>query len=114
MSEESPQQSGSLSEETIFQLLSHSHRLALLDCLNKYDETLTLADLSEEVASEMVEEPLEEIDAESVKEVYISLYHSHIPRLEAHNIVQYDHEQDLVTLDFRGDQLVTYMNKINE
>lgn len=114
MSEESPQQTEALSRETAFQLLSHSHRLALLDCLDAYDEPITLADVSEQVASEIEDEPLEDIEAESVKRIYISLYHSHIPRLEAHDIVQYNQERDLVTLDSRGDQLVAYMRQIHE
>lgn len=111
MNDESPRQIESLSRKTAFQLLSHSYRLALLDCLEAYDETLTLADASEQVASKIEDAPVEEIEAESVKRIYLSLYHSHVPRLEAHDIVQYDQEQDLVTLDSRADQLVAYMNQ---
>lgn len=111
MIEESPQQVEALAPETAFQLLSHSTRIGLLECLKDYDETLALADVSEEVACTVEDKPVQNIEAESVKQIYMALYHSHIPRLEAHDIVQYDQERDLVTLTERGHQLAEYLNQ---
>lgn len=114
MSEESPQQVEALAPETAFQLLSHSTRLGLLECLNDYDETLALADAAEEIACAVDDKPIQEIEAESVKQIYMSLYHSHLPRLEAHGIVYYDQEHDLVALTDRGHQLVEYLDRFKE
>lgn len=109
MSEESLQQLEPLDPATAFELLSHSTRIGLLECLADYDETLALADAAEEIACAVEDKPVQDIEAESVKQIYMALYHSHIPRLEAHNVVQYDQDRDLVALTDRGHQLATYL-----
>lgn len=114
MIDESPQQVESLAPETVFQLLSHSIRLGLLECLNDYDQTLALADASEEIACAVEDKPVQDIDAESIKRIYMSLYHSHIPQLEVHDIVHYNQERDLVALTDRGHQLAEYLNQFKE
>lgn len=111
MSEDSLQQVEALDPATAFQLLSHSIRLGLLECLNDYDETLALADAAEEIACAVEDKPIQDIEAEFVKRIYMSLYHSHIPRLEGHDIVRYDQERDLVALTDRGHQLTEYLDR---
>lgn len=111
MSEELPRQLEPLAPATAFELLSHSTRIGLIECLADYDETLALADAAEEVAGAVEDKPVQEIEAESVKQFYMALYHSHIPRLEAHDVVQYDQERDLVALTDRGHQLATSLHQ---
>lgn len=111
MSEELPQQLEPLAPATAFQLLSHPTRIGLLECLADYDETVALADASEGIACAVEDKPVQDIEAESVKQIYMALYHSHIPRLEAHNVVQYDQERDLVALTDRGHQLATSLHQ---
>lgn len=114
MNEESSEQAGALAPETAFELLSHSRRLGLLECLKDHDETLGLTDASEAVASAVEDKPVQEIEADTVKQISMALYHSHIPRLEEHGIVDYDQERDLVRLTDRGHQLAEYMNRFKD
>lgn len=114
MSDETPQQVAALAPETVFQLLSHSTRYGLLECLSDHDETLALADASEEIARAVEDEPVQAIEADTVKRIYMALYHSHIPKLVDHDIVSYDQEHDLVALTERGHQLVEYLTRFEE
>lgn len=114
MSEELQQELEPLAPETVFELLSHSTRRGLLECLTEHDETLALADVSEEVAAAVEDERVQDIEAEAIKQVYMALYHSHIPKLEHHGIVTYDQEHDLVALTERGHQLAEYLNRFEE
>lgn len=111
MSDESQDHVEAGAPETTFELLSHSKRLGLLECLKAYDETLALADAAEEIASAVEDKPVQDIDAEFVKRIYMALYHSHIPRLEAHDIVHYDQENDLVALTERGHEMAEYLEQ---
>lgn len=114
MSEESQQLGEPLAPGTAFKLLSHSTRRGLLECLDEYDETLALADVSEEVAVAVEDERVQDIEAQTVKRVYMALYHSHIPELRDRGIVTYDQEHDLVALTERGSQLAEYLNRFKE
>lgn len=103
---------GGLSHDTVFDLLNHPYRRALLSCLETHGTPLTLPDAAEEVACSVEDEPIQRIDAETIKRIYTNLYHSHIPRLEAHDAVQYSQERDMVALTQRGTQLATYHDQL--
>lgn len=77
--------------------LSRSRRRYLLHCLNTAGQPLALADLSEDIAGREVE-PQAEVDEECVKDVYLSLYHTHVPKLADANFVEYDQKRREVTL----------------
>lgn len=73
-----------------------SLRPVLLACLNEFDEPVTLPDLADEIAIRQADAEITDIPGEHVKEIYLSLYHSHIPRLADAGILEYDQETDLV------------------
>lgn len=81
----------------VYECLSRSRRRYLLYCLNTAGHPLPLADLAEAVA-EMEVETQSELDDEFVKEVYMSLYHAHVPKLADAGLVEYSQEQDEVKL----------------
>ena len=83
---------------TAIRLLSHSYRRALLACLDYHGEPITLADAAEWVAIEVTGKQLPDISAETVKEIYLTLYHSHIPRLQAYEVIEYSQDQDMIAL----------------
>ena len=84
--------------DTVFGLLADRRRRQFLTVLDAHGETLTLADAADEVAEREHECPLSDISAETVMQVYMSLYHSHVPKLANAGVVEYDQENDLVTL----------------
>lgn len=84
--------------DTIFDLLSSPRRRHVLRCLDEYDDPLALADLADEVAVREYDRPLTETSPEEVKRIYVSLYHTHVPKLEDAGVVEYNQERDLVSL----------------
>lgn len=81
-----------------FALLSHRQRRYALGCLREYESPMALADLADEVAVRECDAPITELSGETVKRVYLSLYHTHVPKLAAAGVVRYDQQRDEVTL----------------
>ena len=91
--------------DILFEALAHQRRRYALRSLDNYDAPLALADLAEEVAVQEQDVPITYIPAEDVKQIYISLYHNHLPKLEEASLVRYDQETDSVVLADTGEQL---------
>ena len=81
--------------ETVFRILSNQRRRLVLRCLQEH-RTVTLPDLAELIAEWESGDEITELPPEQVRDVYFSLYHTHIPKLEDANFVRYEQESDLV------------------
>lgn len=100
--DESLADSGSASVPTLDSLLdalTDQRRRFALRCLSEYDTPMTLADLADEVAVREQERPLSEIPADDVMQVYLSLYHAHVPKLVDAGVAEYSQEQDMVDFE---------------
>jgi DNA-binding transcriptional ArsR family regulator len=82
--------------DAIFAVLAHRRRRYVVTLLWECDEAISLPDLADEIAVRENGNPISQISADYVKEVYLSLYHTHIPKLDDADIVEYVQEQDLV------------------
>ncbi|MFC7154297.1 hypothetical protein ACFQPA_02350 [Halomarina halobia] len=87
------------SVDTHLRLLSNRRRRYALACLQEYGPSIALADLADEVAVREHDAPLPAIDERAVLDVYMSLYHSHVPKFVDAGIVEYDQERDLVRIE---------------
>lgn len=76
--------------DTAFELLSNSRRRFVLSTVRKRDEPVELSELSAAVAAHEAGISTEAVDAAEQKRVYVSLYQSHIPKLESAGFVEYD------------------------
>lgn len=85
-----------LSADTVFELLAARRRRYLLESLAEHGYSLTLADLADEVAARETGAHITEIPEGDVLDIYLSLYHTHLPKLEAAKVVAYDQDNDLV------------------
>lgn len=83
------------------ELCAHPYRRRLLICLDRH-VTVSLADVADELAVWGDTRLLIEIPAEDVKDIYMELYHTLLPRLKRANVVVYDQERDLVSLSGYG------------
>ncbi|WP_128476097.1 DUF7344 domain-containing protein [Halorussus pelagicus] len=81
-------------------LADFRRREALVTLLNHED--LSLPDLADEVTIAERGEPLTRIDADDVLQVYLSLYHTHVPKLARAGLVDYDQDDDYVALTDAG------------
>jgi hypothetical protein len=66
---------------------------------------MTLPDLADECVMMEHGNALDDIPAETVKQMYMSLYHTHIPKLVEASVVEYDQESDSVALGPNATQL---------
>lgn len=111
MSGRSPDQSESSSKPRIFRLLASSRRRILLSCLQTADLPLHLSDLAREIAVREHDSPPTELPDEARKEIYLSLYHTHVPKLEEYGIVKFNQERKTLELTNKADHLTPYLER---
>lgn len=86
------------SPDVLFDVLADPRRRYALRALGESRLPMALADLADEVATRERGKPITDVSAEAVKQVYLSLYHSHVPKLVDADIAEYTQERDLVAL----------------
>ncbi|MUW14679.1 hypothetical protein GJ633_08370 [Halorubrum sp. CBA1125] len=99
-----------LSQDALFSLLSNPRRRFILQYLNRTGETIQLQDLATEVAAWENETEPENLTGKQRKRLYVSLYQTHIPKLEAAGIVDYDGDTGEIRLTDRGNDLNRYLD----
>ena len=97
MSESEP-----LTKDEVFEILSNSRRRQILHHLHQHDDQASLQALARSTASGETEG---ELTDDKVKRFYISLYQTHIPKLEESGLVQYDRDSQEVVLTARVEEL---------
>lgn len=86
------------SKDELFQILSNSRRRYIIFYLSEAGESLPLKELATKIAAAESGTPESDITAEERQRVYISLYQTHLPKLEEADIVSYDDEERTVEL----------------
>lgn len=89
-------EAGPLSLDRAFGLLAEERRRYALLCLRAHRPTMTLGDLADEVATHEFDCRFAEIDPGEILEIYLSLYHTHIPKLANSGLLEYDQDRDMV------------------
>lgn len=100
---------GSLSEDMAFTLLSNPRRRFVISYLSHHGSPVGIHELAEQIAAWETGTPVEELTREDRKKAYISLYQTHIPKLEDAGIVTYDEDERLVALTGAADEVTRYM-----
>lgn len=95
-----------------FGLLGHRYRRYVVRALDDHGCELTLADLADETARREHGEPVGEIASETVSELYLALYHTHVPKLVDGDAVRYDREGDAVEPRERVESLVQVLDVV--
>lgn len=99
--------------DRLLRALSSKRRRYVLSFLDRLG-TLTLADLADELAEQEHDASIDQIPAEDVKSLYMSLYHQHVPKLEEAGLVEYDQERDLVRPTERLPAIESTLDRILE
>jgi len=99
-----------LSPDEIFEILSSRRRRMVLYLLRQRAATLTVNELAEEIAAIENEVAVEELTSQQRKRVYVSLYQTHLPKLEETSLVDYDADSGEVTLTSRASQIDSYLS----
>ncbi|MFC6864462.1 hypothetical protein ACFQGE_13470 [Halomicroarcula sp. GCM10025817] len=87
--------------DQVFLALADERRRRTLSLLADHTE-LTLPDLADEVAEREHRTTLADIPPEEVCQLYLELYHRHVPQLESADLVTYSQEQDRVAVTELG------------
>lgn len=98
-----------LQPETVHEILSNTRRRLVLEALQE-DETLTLGELADRIASRQADESPPPSDLR--RNVYVSLQQTHFPKLDKAGIVDYDPVTKEVTPAERLDDITVFLEVV--
>lgn len=95
-----------LSRVDLFEVLSSDRRRALLCFLRLRGGEADLRELATQIAAWEQDTDPEAVSEDDTKRVYISLYQSHLPKLEEYELVSYDSDTKQVSATARTKQVL--------
>jgi len=98
-----------LTQDDVFEILSSPRRRYLLHYLRQRQEAVELTELAEHVAAWENGVDPDELTTQERKRVYVSLYQTHVPKLDDAGLVDYDSESGMVVLTQRARRIDTYL-----
>jgi hypothetical protein len=99
-----------IAESDIYHLLSNSRRRETLTVLWRHSDAMTLRELSELIAAS--EADLSPAPRPLRESVYNALHQTHLPKLDAFGLVDYDPDRKLVRPCRESRQLFRYMDTV--
>ncbi|USZ68094.1 hypothetical protein NGM10_15350 [Halorussus salilacus] len=102
-----------LSQDEVFEVLKSPRRRYALYYLRREGGETELSDLTEQVAAWENETTTAALTTEQRKRVYISLYQTHLPKLDEADIVEYDRDAGVVRLGERAGDLNIYLGEVS-
>ena len=89
---------GQFSEQTVFHLLRNQRRRYALHYLKREQAPVEMGDLVDQVAAWENGTTPDAVDDDERQRVYVSLFQSHLPRMEERGIVRIDEESRTISL----------------
>jgi hypothetical protein len=105
------QEQDELTQDLVFDILSSPRRRYVLYYLRETGETVALNDLAEHVAAWENETEVDQLSDQERKRVYVSLYQTHIPKLDSVGIIDYDQQSGMVELTDRVHRIEDYLTE---
>lgn len=93
--------------DDVFGALAHPRRRDILHVLAEHDTSLTLSDLTNEIARRERDTSVDERSEEMIESIHLNLYHRHVPKLAEAGLVEYDRGTNFVELDGSARSLVS-------
>lgn len=90
-----------LTQDEAYDLLSNERRRSVITHLRERGEPIDVMELSRMVAASEYDMDPEELSKQQVKRVYVSLYQTHVPKLDERGVIEYDEENGTVRLSER-------------
>ncbi|MFW6384734.1 MAG: DUF7344 domain-containing protein [Halodesulfurarchaeum sp.] len=87
-----------LSPDEIFEILSNHRRRMVLYYLRQQGDVIDVRELAEEVAAMENDVAVSELTSQQRKRVYVSLYQTHLPKMDEMNLIEYDKDEGTVRL----------------
>ncbi|MDS0477767.1 hypothetical protein [Natrinema sp. 1APR25-10V2] len=106
--------SSDLSLDDIYHLLQTKRRRDVLRYLRDAEGPVRLRELAEQIAAWEQETTVDNLTSDERQRVYISLYQSHLPKLDNHGIVDYDKDRGRVEATPLANRLDSYLQPPSE
>lgn len=87
-----------LEKTEIFHLLQNGRRRRVVRYFDQYEGPVSIGDLTDRVAAWECNVAPESVTTDERQRVYISLYQSHLEKLDGHGVVEYDAAEGTVTV----------------
>ncbi|MDG5759124.1 hypothetical protein QA600_07195 [Natronococcus sp. A-GB1] len=100
--------------DAVFDLLANRRRRRTVTVLRSDDRRLTITDLSRKLAVEEAGPLITDVPGETVREIFVSLRHVHVPKLADLELVEYDRNRGLVEPTDRLAGLEPYLSIVSE
>ena len=100
-----------LSQDEAYDLLSSARRRFVISYLRSQDGPVVLNQLSQRLAAWENDVPVEELSDQQIKRIYVSLYQTHLPKLEDVGLIDYDRERSTLELRDEAERLDDYLPK---
>jgi hypothetical protein len=98
--------------DDLLHALAHERRRSLLEALANGSGEQTLAGVAKRIATE--EQTRSTSRGEHYRQVYLDLYHAHVPELEAVGLIGYDQETGNIWLTPAGTELASDIHAIGD
>jgi len=83
-------------DDELFGILRSQRRRRVLRRLREADGDATLSDLARQVAAAENRKPVDALRSQEYKRVYISLYQTHLPKMDEAGVVEFDRDRGSV------------------
>lgn len=103
-----------MSPDLVFDILSNTRRRRVLYYLRQSDGSATVQELADEIAAMENSVDVEDLTRQQQKRVYVSLYQTHLPKLEESGIIEYDDDGEEVRLTDRANEIDNYLTGTEE
>jgi len=103
-----------ISTDVVFEILSNTRRRMVLYYLRRSGGSATVQELAEQIAALENDVEVEDLQSQQRKRVYVSLYQTHIPKLEETGIIEYDDARGVVYLTDQASEIDTYLTPTTE
>lgn len=100
-----------MTKDEVFEVLSSSRRRLILYHLYRRGGEAELRDLAADTAEAEREE---EVDDDVIKRFYISLYQTHVPKLEEVGLVRHDSDTNTVSLTDKAEEIESVLETESE
>lgn len=110
-SEKAPVSREVLDVDTVYAALGHPRRRYL--CYTLYEDTeWSLTDIARKIAAWENDIPPTTVTDAQLRDVYVSLYHAHIPKLVDLGVVMFDRNEETVSAAHHAEQVLTALEGI--
>jgi DNA-binding transcriptional ArsR family regulator len=84
--------------DCVFDVLADTSRRYALSYLQEQSRPVPIADLVAELATWKQSEPLDKISHDAIEQEYLELHHTHLPKLEAADLIHINFDRNTVLL----------------